>query len=190
MHSCGEQTSRPNSPVEHLDLVLKWDCLLTGTIIHHPLLFKVSREDLGASDAPPLSSQIKCCLWVLQAQPPSHPSSSPRLYVKEHGGEVNGGVLTIKKIHFIHSSMPQHWNPLWQGGSNQRDAVFIASVFRSADKPGLYLEAQCVIWKMWFPHKYVCAPPPLSPPREVHLVHSLSVTKLSPLHTLKCAQDC
>lgn len=54
------------------------------------------------------------------------------------------------KFHFIHSSMPQHWNPLWQGGSNRRDAVFIASVSRSADKPGLYLEAQCVIWNMWF----------------------------------------
>lgn len=47
----------------------------------------------------------------------------------------------------------------WQGGSNQKDAVFIASVSKWADKLELYLEAQFVMWNMWFQQICLCPIP-------------------------------
>lgn len=78
--------------------------------------------------------------------------------------------------------MHQHWNPLWQGGSNHRDAVFMPSV---SIKPA-YLEAQCVIWNMWF-FTNTSLPPHCNSPREVHSEHLLFRHKtISAAHSEMC----
>ncbi len=66
------------------------------------------------------------------------------LHVKEHRKEENGGVLMIKIPLYAFKHAPT-LKPSLTGWQQWRDAVFMASVSRSADKPGLYLEAQCVI---------------------------------------------
>jgi len=84
--------------------------------------------------------------------------------------------------------MPQHWNPVWQGGSNRRDEVFIQSLLSpGADKHGLYLEAQCAIWNMWFLTNKSAPPYCYHQGRFTGSVRLLR-HELSPSHTLKCAQ--